>query len=67
MYIGVSCMDDSFLLAEPGRPFGGCAIPYRKSLACVTSLHSHSNRFCAVKLCDLSGSVLLICVYNYAF
>ena len=56
-------MDESFLLA--GRPFGGCAILYRNSLSsCVTPLHSHSNRFCAVKLCDLSGSsVLLISVY----
>ena len=62
-YVGVCGMDDSFLLA--GRPFGGCAILYRNSLSsCVTPLHSHSNRFCAVKLCDLSGSsVLLISVY----
>ena len=53
-------MDDSFLLA--GRPFGGCAILYRKSLSsCVTHFTFSLNRFCAVKLCDLS--VLLISVY----
>ena len=49
MYVGVSGMDDSFLLA--GRPFGGCAILYRKSLSsCVTPLHSHSNRFLCCKI-----------------
>ena len=61
--VGVSGVDpDNFLV---GRPYGGCSILYRKSLsAFITPLHSFSNRFCAIKLCDSSGlSVLMICVY----
>ena len=61
--VGVSGMDDSSLLI--GRPYGGCSILYRKSLSsCVTPLHTSSNRFCAIKLCDISGSsILLVNVY----
>ena len=61
--VGVSGMDDSSLLI--GRPYGGCSILYRKSLSsCVTPLHTCSNRFCAIKLCDISGSsILLVNVY----
>ena len=61
--VGVSGMDDSVLLS--GRPYGGCSILYRKSLSSsITPLYTHSNRFCAVKLCELSGSsVLLVNVY----
>ena len=53
---------DSFL---QGRPYGGCSILYCKSLSlCVTPLHSCSNHFCSLKICDSSGvSYLLICVY----
>ena len=49
--VGVSGMDNSeFLL---GRPFGGCAILYRRCLAlCISSLETCSNRFCVVKFCD---------------
>ena len=49
----------------PGRPFGGCAILFRKSLLpCVTTLQSNSNRFCAISLIDSNGaSILLINVY----
>ena len=63
LYVGVSGMDDSSLLT--GRPYGGCSILYRKSLSsCITPLHTCSNRFCAIKLCDMSGlSVLLVNVY----
>ena len=43
--VAVSGMDDSTLLV--GRPFGACAILYRKSLAsCCTPLVSCSDRFC---------------------
>jgi hypothetical protein len=61
--VGVSGMDDSVLIS--GRPYGGCSILYRKSLSSsVTPLYTHSNRFCAVKWCELSGSsVLLVNVY----
>ena len=52
-------MDDSSLLI--GRPYGGCSILYRKSLSlCVTPLHTCSNRFCSIKLCDISGSSILL-------
>ena len=46
-----------------GRPFGGCLILYRKSVAsCIVPLVSCSNRFCAVKFCACV-SMLIICVY----
>ena len=56
-------MDSSNLLV--GRPFGGCAIMYRKSLlACVKSIPTDSKRFCAVRLIDSNNStILLINVY----
>ena len=48
-------LDDSTLLV--GRPFGGCAILYRKSLAsCCTPLVSCSDRFCALKFHNSCGS-----------
>ena len=61
--IGVSGMDSSALLR--GRPFGGCAILYRRSLLPhIARLTSSSKRFCAVLLTDDSGSTtLIICVY----
>ena len=61
--VGVSGMDNSELLL--GRPFGGCAILYRKCLAsCISSLETCSNRFCAVKFCDSTGfTSLLISIY----
>ena len=59
--VSVSGMDSSVLVC--GRPFGGCSILYRKSLAsCIVPLVSCSNRFCAVKFCA-DVSMLLICVY----
>ena len=59
----VSGVDSSNLLV--GRPFGGCAIMYRKSLlACVKSIPTDSKRFCAVRLIDSNNStILLINVY----
>ena len=61
--VGISGMDDSVLLS--GRPYGGCSIVYRKSLSSsITPLCTNSNRFCAVKLREFSGSsVLLVSVY----
>ena len=61
--VGVSCMDSGILLC--GHPYGGCGILYRKSLSpYVKNLHTGSNRFCSIKLCDSVGtSFLLICVY----
>ena len=61
--IGVSGMNCDLLCR--GRPYGGCSILYRKSLSsCMSLLHSGSNRFCGVKLCDTSGlSYLLVSVY----
>ena len=60
---GVSGINCDFLWR--GRPYGGCSLLYRKSLdSCVTPLDTHSDRFCSLKICDLSGvSYLLICVY----
>lgn len=59
----VSGMESHTLLH--GRPFGGCAILYRKSLIPhVARLSSCSKRFCSVLLTDHRGSTtLLICVY----
>ena len=49
-------MDDSVLLSGR-RPYGGCSIVYRKSLSSsITPLCTNSNRFCAVKLREFSGS-----------
>ena len=60
--VGVSGMDSGSLLC--GRPFGGCAILYRKCFSyCITPLVSCSNRFCAIKILDPALSFLLACVY----
>ena len=61
--VGVSGMNCDSLCY--GCPYGGCSILYRKSLSsCITPLDTNSDRFCGIKLCDLSGlSYLLICVY----
>ena len=54
-------MDDSILL---GRPYGGCAIIYCKSLApYVSHLNSVSRRFCALKFSLDNVSFLCICAY----
>ena len=60
---GISGMDLGILLR--GRPYGGCAILYRKSLSPIVSVvSSHSSRFCAISLSDMSCIVtLLVCVY----
>ena len=56
-------MESSILLC--GRPFGGCAIRFRKLLiSSVTMLSTNAKRFCAISLSDQSGyTVLLSCVY----
>ena len=47
-----------------GRPFGGCATLYRKSLSkFITTIILFSKRFCAISLTCSSMSILLICVY----
>ena len=57
----VSGMDDVLL---QGRPFGGCGIIYRKSLAeKISHLPCVSKRFCAVLLAIGNLSILCICVY----
>ena len=63
-FVGVSGMDSGILLC--GRPYGGCGIIYCKSLffSYVKTLHTGSNHFCSIKLCDSVGtSFLLIYVY----
>jgi len=63
--VGVSGMD-SFALHH-GRPFGGCAILFRKSLiGSVIMLSTNAKRYCALRLSDQSGQItiiLLVCVY----
>ena len=58
-------MDSSLL--HVGRPFGGCAILYRKSLSlCISPLSPSSNRFCAIKCCAVLSdgfSFLMFSVY----
>ena len=63
LFVGVSAMDSSKLLL--GRPYGGCAILFRRSLiSCISRLDSPSKHFCAVRLQDNAGSTtLIVCVY----
>ncbi len=59
---GVSGMPSSVLLE--GRPFGGCAIVWRKGLSChVTPVVSNSKRFCAIKVHTHGCNILMINVY----
>ena len=60
---GASGMDSAVLLH--GRPYGGCAIIYRRSLLPhITRLNTISKRFCSILLSDSKGvSTLIICVY----
>ena len=47
-----------------GRPYGGCAIIYRKTFSKpLTTLNTASNRFCAISLTCSTKTILLICVY----
>ena len=66
--VAVSGMDDNDLILR--RPFVGCGIIYRKSLApFIRRTYSLSKRFCTVSVtlsntCDHSNAnLLLICVY----
>ena len=62
--VGVSGMDDTVLLS--GRPYGGCAILCRKSLSSsIIPLCTNSNRLCAVRLQELSGSSVFLFVFIY--
>ena len=61
--VGISGMDSSVI--HSGRPYGGCAIFYRKSLhSSVVQYNSPSSRFCAISIRDDSNLItLLVCVY----
>ena len=66
LYTAVSGVDSSQLLY--GRPYGGCAILYRKSLtsAVLIGPKSPSCRFCCLKLTLIDHkTVLLVCVYTF--
>ncbi len=59
---GVSGMNESEL--HSGRPYGGCAILWRDSLACkVTPISCDNCRLCLVKVCFNSCTLLLCTVY----
>ena len=60
---GVSGMEPDSLIR--GRPFGGCAIFYRKNFSSRISIFQvSSRRFCAVHLkIPYNETLLLLCVY----
>jgi len=48
----------------PGRPYGGCAILWRRSLGCkVTPISSNNRRLCMVKMEFSTYTILLCTVY----
>ena len=58
--IGCSGMDETVLLM--GRPYGGCAILFRKSLNWyVEIIDTESRRICACICKDPSGMKMLLC------
>jgi exonuclease III len=58
MVYGVSGMKQNELLS--GRPFGGCAIIWKKDIACrITPVHIDSSRCCAVLVTYNEDSFLL--------
>jgi len=62
MAIGVSGFDNSDILV--GRPFGGCAIMWRKSInAHLTVVDTNSRRLCALRVCNDAVKLLLVTVY----
>ncbi len=63
---GVSGMDSSEILV--GRPYGGCAILYKKSLCSnISMVPCNARRFCAVKFTSSSGCIVLfhLCLPPY--
>lgn len=57
---GVSGMPEHELIA--GRPYGGCAILWRRSLRCkVSPVVTESKRMCIIRVSDDSGLDLLMC------
>jgi exonuclease III len=59
---GVSAMDTTKLLV--GRPFGGVAILWRKSLASVVKVSTYEDsRLMGLELMSGSTKILIICVY----
>ena len=60
--IGVSGFDKTVVLR--GRPYGGCAIFYRRSANCIVKIiNTESNRVCAIQVrCD-DYDLLLVSVY----
>ncbi len=59
MYVhGISAINDTDVLV--GRPYGGVACLWRKSLKCkVTPIETNSNRLCAIK-CEFDDTAILI-------
>lgn len=59
---GTSGIKDNVLLN--GRPYGGCAIMWRKDLvACIKPLHTQSERLCAIECKINNVSVIIFNVY----
>ena len=59
---GVCGFDSSEVL--PGRPFGGCAILWRKNIdANVTFVDTGNRRLCALKISSHTAKFLLVSVY----
>ena len=59
---GISGMSDSTLLH--GRPYGGCAILWRKDLNCsVSPIQMETKHACGVAVSMNDVNFLLICVY----
>ena len=60
--VSVSGMDVSRLIT--GRPYGGCAILFRKWLSPYITRHAiTSKQFCGLTINSNTSKVLLICVY----
>lgn len=61
--IGVSGVNSDELLF--GRPYGGCAILYRKSFSsCILPLKSHSKRCCGLKITCTSGFSIYLLMFT---
>jgi len=60
--VGVSGFGNECVLS--GRPFGGCAIFWRKTLSlAATPVVTNSRRICALHLSGNGSSLLCVCVY----
>ena len=62
--VGVSGVDSTELLR--GRPYGGCGILYRKSLAPhITRINSNSKRFCALSISKHTSTFITFLINVY--